>query len=111
MTLRETLERIRKMDVPTDEESTILQIIMPILGNLGWDITSNSSEVKREYRVGIGRVDRALMNEHTDLGLTVRYGLPRQLSDLLRPADLPPEFVLEVGTGYDGTIHYRRVLR
>ena len=61
MTLRETLERICKMDVPTDEESTILQIIMPILGNLGWDITSNSSEVKREYRVGIGRVDIALM--------------------------------------------------
>lgn len=66
MALRDRLERIRGMNVPTNEQPTIRQIIMPVLGDLGWDISNarNSGEVKHEYGVGRGRVDIALMSQN-----------------------------------------------
>ena len=70
MTLRETLERIRKMDTPKDEESTRIQIIQPVLRALGWDVDNSNGtyEVEYQYPVsklkGAGKVDIALMGEH-----------------------------------------------
>ena len=71
MTLRETLERIRKMNAPTNEQTTIERIIKPVLGDLGWDISDARSrdEVKYEQPVGNGRsgggrVDIALRDKH-----------------------------------------------
>lgn len=66
MTLRETLDRISRMDAPTNEQSTIMQIIQPVLSDLGWDVY-NSNEVEYEYQVsplkGSGKVDIALMGK------------------------------------------------
>lgn len=63
MTLRETLERVHGMDVPTNEQATITQIIVPILIDLGWDV----STISREHWVGGrkegGKVDIALMKD------------------------------------------------
>ncbi len=68
MTLRETLERVRSMAVPRNEEAAKFKIIMPILRDLGWD--DMGAEVILEYSVGAsgrkrrsgggGRVDIAL---------------------------------------------------
>lgn len=66
MALRETLNRISRLDAPTNEQSTITQIIQPVLSGLGWDV-HNSNEVKYEYQVsslkGSGKVDIALMGK------------------------------------------------
>ena len=63
MALRETLNRISGMNAPTNEQSTIMQIIQPVLSDLGWDVY-NSNEVEYEYQVstlkGSGKVDIAL---------------------------------------------------
>lgn len=70
MTLKETLERISKMDAPKDEESTKMQIIQPVLRALGWDVDNSNGtyEVEYQYPVsklkGAGKVDIALMGEH-----------------------------------------------
>ncbi len=67
MTLRETLERVRSMAVPRNEEAAKFKIIMPILRDLGWD--DMGAEVILEHSVGAsgrrrksggGRVDIAL---------------------------------------------------
>ncbi len=64
MTLRETLERVRSMTLPANEEAAKLKIIMPILRDLGWD--EMGDDVMPEYSVGqkssknAGRVDIAL---------------------------------------------------
>ncbi len=69
MTLRETLERVRSMPEPGNEEAAKFKIIMPILRDLGWD--DMGAEVILEYSVGAsgrkrksrasgGRVDIAL---------------------------------------------------
>ena len=63
MALRETLNRISRMDAPTNEQSTIMKIIQPVLSDLDW----NSNEVEYEYQVsplkGSGKVDIALMGK------------------------------------------------
>lgn len=70
MALRETLNRISRMNVPTNEQETITQIIVPVLIDLGWDVYNDrgSEEVKREYWVGVrkegGKVDIALMKDN-----------------------------------------------
>ncbi len=64
MSLREIIERIRSLDEPSNEEATKLQIVLPILRELGWD-AFDASRVVPEYSVGSGksggRVDLALM--------------------------------------------------
>ena len=49
-----------------NEQSTIMQIIQPVLSDLGWDV-HNSNEVRYEYQVsplkGSGKVDIALMGK------------------------------------------------
>ena len=64
MPLREVIERIRSLDEPSNEEATKLQIVLPILRELGWD-AFDASRVAPEYSVGGGksggRVDLALM--------------------------------------------------
>lgn len=62
MALRETLETIRSVPDPRDEENTKFQIIAPILGDLGWNPARQ--EILYEHRVGgrvKGKVDIALM--------------------------------------------------
>ena len=64
MPLREVIERIRSLDEPSNEEATKLQIVLPILRELGWD-AFDATRVVPEYSVGSGRsggrVDLALM--------------------------------------------------
>lgn len=64
MPLREVIERIRSLDEPSNEEATKLQIVLPILRELGWD-AFDATRVAPEYSVGSGksggRVDLALM--------------------------------------------------
>ena len=93
MTLRETLERICGMDAPTKEQSTIHQIIMPVLGDLGWDIhnAKNSGEVDHQHRVGKGWVDIALMSQYDKCACFVEAKKPgtpldKQVDQLLRYA-------------------------
>ena len=70
MALRETLNRIGRMNVPTNEQETITQIIVPVLIDLGWDFYNDkgSEEVKQEYPVGGrkegGKVDIALRKDN-----------------------------------------------
>ena len=62
MSLEERLETIRSGPVPPNEESAKIQVIIPILKNLGWDST-DGSEFLLEHPVGGtkgGRVDIAL---------------------------------------------------
>ena len=65
MSLRDTLERIRSNPVPPNEETAKVQILVPILRDLGWD--PFGPEVLWEYSVGEtksgGRVDIALTAE------------------------------------------------
>lgn len=93
MTLREKLEDICRMNVPTNEQLTIRQIIMPILVCLGWDVDNvrNSGEVRHEYGVGRGRVDIALMNQYDQCACFVEAKSPgtpldRHVDQLLRYA-------------------------
>ncbi len=37
MSLRETIERIRSNPVPPNEETAKVQVLVPILRDLGWD--------------------------------------------------------------------------
>ena len=64
MPLREVIERIRSLDEPSNEEATKLQIVLPILRELGWD-AFDATRVAPEYSVGSGksggRVDLALL--------------------------------------------------
>ena len=70
MALRETLNRIRKINTPTNEQATITQVIVPILIDLGWDVYDDTGreEVKPEYWVGGrkegGKVDIALFKDN-----------------------------------------------
>ncbi len=48
MTLRETLDRIRSQPDPSNEISALAQIILPILGALGWD-TTDPYEVRYQF--------------------------------------------------------------
>ena len=62
MSLRETLDIIRSAPEPPNEETTKLQIVVPILAELGWD--ARRQEIVYEHPVGGGkggRVDIALM--------------------------------------------------
>lgn len=62
MSLRETIETIRSHPTPPNEETAKVQILVPILRDLGWD--PFGPEVRWEYSVGEtksgGRVDIAL---------------------------------------------------
>lgn len=64
MALQEVIERIRSLDEPPNEEAAILQIVLPILRELGWD-DSDPSRVAPQHAVGkgkgAGRVDFALL--------------------------------------------------
>jgi len=53
MTLREELERVRSMPLPSNEEMAKIQIVLPVLDALGWD-TRDPTEVVYEYQVGAG---------------------------------------------------------
>ena len=64
MTLRETLERIRGMDVLAKEETTITHIIVPILTDLGWPFETISPQHWVGGRNEGGRADIALMENN-----------------------------------------------
>lgn len=70
MTLSETLKRISRMDAPSNEETAKFQIIVPILGDLEWDVyrSKGTNEVRFEHPAGGtkkgGQVDIALIGEH-----------------------------------------------
>ena len=69
MSLQQRLETIRSSPIPQSEESAKVQILVPILQNLGWD----PSEMLPEHQVGemsrSGRVDIALKTQGRILGL------------------------------------------
>lgn len=61
MSLRETLKNIRSVPDPPNEETAKLQILVPILQDLGWNLSRQ--EVIFEHQVGAkggGRIDIAL---------------------------------------------------
>ena len=62
MSLRKTLDNIRSAPDPQNEETAKLQILVPILQELGWDLSRQ--ELLFEYPVGGkkgGRIDIALL--------------------------------------------------
>lgn len=69
MSLQERIARIRASPTPESEESAKVQILVPILQNLGWD----PSEMLPEHHVGEmsrrGRVDIVLQTQGRILGL------------------------------------------
>lgn len=67
MSLQEVIKRIRRLDEPSKEEATILQIVLPILHELGWDFT-DPAQVEPQHTLGAtddsakaGRVDIGLL--------------------------------------------------
>lgn len=59
MPLSEVIERVKGLAKPPNEEATKLQVVLPILRELGWD-AYDPSRVQPEFGVGGGRVDLAL---------------------------------------------------
>ncbi len=59
MPLAEVIERVKGLSKPPNEEATKLQVVLPILRELGWD-AYDPSRVQPEFGVGGGRVDLAL---------------------------------------------------
>ncbi|MYK69495.1 MAG: hypothetical protein F4020_08190 [Gammaproteobacteria bacterium] len=51
MPLRETIDRIRSLPVPPNEESTKVQAVLPTLTALGWD-QADPNRVQLEYNAG-----------------------------------------------------------
>ena len=82
MTLRETLGRIAKAAVPPNEEAAKFQIIVPVLGDLGWDVYNlhGADEVRYEHQAGSsrsgGRVDIALMGRNDQCACFVEAKSP-----------------------------------
>lgn len=82
MTLRETLGRIAKAAVPPNEEAAKFQIIVPVLGDLGWDVYNlhGADEVRYEHQAGSsrsgGRVDIALMGRNDQCACFVEAKAP-----------------------------------
>lgn len=82
MTLRETLGRIAKAGTPSNEEAAKFQIIVPVLGDLGWDVYNRegTDEVRFEHSAGGsrggGRVDIALMGRHDQCACFVEAKSP-----------------------------------
>lgn len=64
MAIKESLARISSMTTPTNEQTAITQIIVPVLIDLGWDV----DKINREHWVGGGKeggkVDIALMKDN-----------------------------------------------
>ena len=58
MSLRETLQNVRSLPDPQNEEAVKFRIVAPMLTGLGWETAG--PEVHYEYVVGRGRVDFAL---------------------------------------------------
>lgn len=82
MTLRETLDTIRSVKDPRDEENAKFQIIAPILGDLGWNPARQ--EILYEYRVGgkgKGKVDIALMGPTRSVALIEAKAPGENLAD------------------------------
>ena len=82
MTLRETLGRIARAAVPPNEEAAKFQIIVPVLGDLGWDVYNShgTDEVRYEHQAGSsrsgGRVDIALMGRNDQCACFVEAKSP-----------------------------------
>lgn len=66
MPLRETIDRIRALPVPPNEESTKVQAVLPTLTALGWD-QADPNRVQLEYNAGSKsrqrRIDIALIGK------------------------------------------------
>ena len=91
MSLRETLDIIHSAPEPPNEETSKLQIVVPILAELGWD--ARRQEIVYEYFAGGGeggRVDIALMGPNRLVALieAKRPGtdLSHHVSQMLRYA-------------------------
>ena len=82
MALRETLETIRSVPDPKDEENAKFQIIAPILGDLGWNPARQ--EILYEHRVGgkaRGSVDIALKGPNRLVALIEAKAPKESLAD------------------------------
>lgn len=82
MSLQQTLEVIRSVPAPRDEENAKFQIIGPILGDLDWNPARQ--EILYEYRVGgkgKGKVDIALMGPKHPVALIEAKAPEENLAD------------------------------
>ena len=82
MAIRDTLDTIRSVPAPRDEENAKFQIITPILGDLGWNPARQ--EILYEYRVGgkvKGKVDIALMGPKHPVALIEAKAPEENLAD------------------------------
>ena len=84
MTLRETLERVRSMTLPANEETAKIQIILPVLDALGWD-TRDPGQVKYEYSVGAGGQTSRGGGGKADIALVSRQDRPVALIEAKSP--------------------------
>ena len=113
MLLRETLDKIRSSPDPRDEENTKFQIIMPILGDLGWDAARH--EIQYEYEVGGkegGWVDIALMGPRRPVALIEakrpKTSLGQHVSQMLRYAFYEGVDICALTTGLEWWLYLPR---
>ncbi len=84
MTLPETLERVRSMAAPGNEEAAKIQIILPVLDALGWD-TRDPAQVRYEYSVGAGGQTSRGGGGKADIALISSQGSPVALIEAKSP--------------------------
>lgn len=96
MALQDVIERIRTLDTPPNEEATKLQMVLPILRELGWD-DADPGRVHPEYRNGRGdRVDYALLSPQGGVAAVVEAKPMGSKFDILGPGtrETPEDQVL-----------------
>lgn len=96
MALRDVIERVRTLGAPPNEEATKLQMVLPILRELGWD-DADPAKVQPEYRNGRGdRVDYALLSPQGAVAAVVEAKPMGSKFDVLGPGtrETPEDQVL-----------------
>lgn len=97
MPLRETIDRIRSLPVPPNEESTKVQAVLPTLTALGWN-QADPDRVQLEYRAGgkhkQRRVDIALIGRRHVVAFIEVKAPGKKLDDHL---DQVLEYAFHVG--------------
>ena len=97
MPLRETIDRIRSLPLPPNEESTKVQAVLPTLTALGWD-QADPDRVQLEYNAGSRskkrRIDIALIGKRHAIAFIEVKAPGQKLDDHL---DQVLEYAFRVG--------------